>query len=245
MITLVDLSTHSPGRAVLERIAAAVTEQVHRDLAPAWDRLPVEIAVAPDVDAPGDAIPVVIFDDADQAGVLGFHTETPAGRPYARVFATPVLQHGGGWTDGPVAVSSVVSHEVTELIVDPAINLWAGDHAQTAYALEVADPVENGSYAIAVRDESVAVSNFVLPAWFDARAPGPYDHLSRVTGPFELDAGGYAIVAPEGQPRQVFGEFVAASWWRATKTDPASRTARRLRVDRASALDVPRHRALA
>ena len=41
-------------------------------------------------------------------------------------------------------------------------------------------------------------------------APGPYDHLRRVTVPFELDVGGYAVVAPAGEPRQVFGDLVAA-----------------------------------
>ena len=85
MITLVDLSTHHPGRVVLDLIAAGVAEQVRRDLAPAWDRRPVEIEVASDADAPAGVVPVVIFDDGDQAGVLGFHSETPAGRPYARV----------------------------------------------------------------------------------------------------------------------------------------------------------------
>ena len=226
-IMLVNHSTSLPSDEVLARIAAAIAIQVARDLAPAWSRSPISVSVGSPSDAEPSPVtaPVVIFDDADQAGALGYHDRDPHGRPYARVFASPVLDHGGDWATKPLSVASVISHEVLELVADPGVNLWADDGHSGLYALEVADPVESGSYAI----DHVTVSNFVLPSWFDPGAPPPYDHLGEVHAPFELDDAGYAIVATEGDVREVFGETSIRPPWRsATKDHPASRTALRL-----------------
>src|SRR5438445_751400 len=111
-----------------------------------------------------------LADDAEQAGALGYHAETPDGRPYGRVFVGPVLDHGGGWLEGQLSVSTVVSHECCELFCDPNVNLWADDAQGRAYAVEACDPVEADSYEVSVEGRVVAVSNFVHPAWFDARA---------------------------------------------------------------------------
>jgi hypothetical protein len=92
------------------------------------------------------------------------------------------------------------------------------------YALEVADPVEAGTYRIG----DITVSNFVLPSWFDPGAPGPYDQLGALRAPFALDDGGYAIVATETAVREVFGAGGRPEWRTETKHHPASRSARRL-----------------
>ena len=46
-------------------------------------------ALGRDVPLPAAAYPLVLFDDAEQAGALGYHAETPDGRPYGRVFVGP------------------------------------------------------------------------------------------------------------------------------------------------------------
>jgi hypothetical protein len=231
-ITLVNHATSLPAPEVLGEIADAISRQIVAHLISAWGRQPVTVQVG-DIDQPDassspdpSVVPVVIFDDADQAGTLGYHDRDPHGRAYARVFAAPVLEHGGDWARTELSVASVISHEVLEVIVDPYVNLWADDGAGRLYALEVADPVEAATYRIG----GVTVSNFVLPAWFDPGAPGPYDQLGSLRAPFALDDGGYAIVATETAVREVFGVGGRPEWRTETKHHVASRSARRLRA---------------
>ena len=99
-------------------------------------------------------------------GVLGFHTEDQGGKLWGVVAAKPELDNGAQVTTGDWSVSSVLSHEVLEMFVDPNCNLWANDGKGSAYSFEVCDPVEAPSYAV----NGVSVSNFVTPSWFDPLA---------------------------------------------------------------------------
>ena len=67
----------------------------------------------------------------------------------------------------------------------------AGD--RRLWSREVCDPVQENTYAIEAGGMHVAVSNFVLPAYFNPAAPGPYDHLGVLSKPFTLAKGGYAV----------------------------------------------------
>jgi hypothetical protein len=58
------------------------------------------------------------LDDSDQAGALGYHDFTEAGMPVANVFVKDSIKFDGG-------VSVTASHELAEMLVDPAINLAA------------------------------------------------------------------------------------------------------------------------
>lgn len=223
-ISLINKSTLLPDAATLPKLAGAITTQVSRDFGPAWGVF-ASVTVAPPI-AVGQ-FQVVLLDDPDQAGALGYHDRDPHGNPYARVFVKPVLQHGGDWLTKPLSVASVVSHEVLELLADPGANRWADNGTTKLWALEVCDPCENASYPI----NGVTVSDFVLPAWFDPGAPGPYTHLKTISKPFGLAKGGYAIVSTEGKVAQVFADEPPAPWRLATKTSPASRTARRLHLN--------------
>jgi hypothetical protein len=59
---------------------------------------------------------MVFLDDADQPGALAYHDPTPDGLPQAKVFVKTTLENRN-------LVSVSASHELVELLVDPAINL--------------------------------------------------------------------------------------------------------------------------
>jgi hypothetical protein len=156
--------------------------------------------------APVGSVPLLIVDNPDVANALGYHDVDPRGVPYGRVFVDPVLDNGGSALgdagDPSLSVSAVLSHEVLEWWYDPACNDWS-DRGRSSVAKELCDPVENDYYLI----DGVAVSNFVLPAWFnplDKR--GPWDRLGRLFGPFTMTHGGYWIEMADGGVRQVFAD---------------------------------------
>jgi hypothetical protein len=120
----------------LSRVAAAIAVQLAHDVAPMW-LLPwpeVDTRVYERIhDAPPGSLPIVLLPDADVAGTLGYHAETAAGVPYARVFTR----------NQPLdAISQTASHEAVEALIDPSANRWVEGPDGLAYALEAADPVE-------------------------------------------------------------------------------------------------------
>lgn len=132
---------------------------------------------------------VVIFDDADQAGALGYHDITPEGLPLGKVFAKTTLTYKG-------LPSVTFSHEVLEMLADPDVNLvaMANDPNSGAkfYAYEVCDAVEADELGYDIG--GVMVSDFVTPAWFESfRAPGStaFSFKKHVSAPFQLAPGGY------------------------------------------------------
>jgi hypothetical protein len=128
-----------------------------------------------------------IFDDSDQAGALGYHDLTPRFfRPVGKVFAKTDKDYGA-------LVSVTLSHETLEMLGDPFINSYAMDpRTSRLYALENADAVEADSLSYEIND--VAVSDFVLPEYFDPNHAGlnkPLSFCANVHEPFELAPGGY------------------------------------------------------
>jgi hypothetical protein len=141
---------------------------------------------------------IVFLDDADQPGALAYHDLTPDGFPLSKVFVRTTLENHE-------VVSVSASHELVEMLVDPAINLMStGPDAETMYAYESADPVEALSFDV----NGVAMSDFVYPSFFEGfrkRASTRFDHMDRVKKPFEILAGGYQIIFKDGQWTQIFG----------------------------------------
>lgn len=208
-----------------QRAVDACAKQLRYHAAPAWTKTPAAVILYPTVAAvPLGADVIAILDNADQAGALGYHDETPDGRSYGRVFVSDSERAG-------VAVSSVLSHEVLELFVDPTCCGWEWDGSSALYAREVGDPVEADSYLVTARDGAkVSVSNFVFPAWFDPQTSTHtrLDQLRRLTLPFTITRGGYVIQMYAGKVTSHFGEAVP-EWKRESKAHPASRTRRRHR----------------
>jgi hypothetical protein len=206
----------------------AVAEQVRMDAGPIWDRIPAAVVYYTDPSAVPDAAHLITIVDTilDQPrGLLGFHTEEQRGKLWGVVAAKPPLDNGAQVTTGNWSISSVLSHEVLEVFIDPGCNLWSADENGSAYSFEVCDPVEAPSYEI----DGVAVSNFVTPAWFDPLIPSTaqFDKLGLLRAPFSILKGGYVIYTSAGKEQQRFGDEFP-QWRREMKAGPSARTRRRL-----------------
>jgi hypothetical protein len=206
----------------------AVHEQVRMDAAPHWERAPAAVVFYTDPGpVPADAHGITIVDTIQDVpkDVLGFHTEGRGGRIWGVVAAKPALDHGGQATTGDWSVSSLLSHEVLEMFVDPNCNLWADDGKGSTYSLEVCDPVEAPTYTVM----GISVCNFVTPAWFNPRAPATaqFDKLGHVSAAFSIARGGYVVYEKAGQAHQQFGHDFPG-WRKKMKSGSLSRGGRRL-----------------
>ena len=141
---------------------------------------------------------MVFLDNADQKGALAYHDLTPDGLPQAKVFVKTTL-------DDKELVSVSASHELVEMLVDPAINLLTtSPDPKVIWAYESADPVEALSFPV----NGISMSDFVYPAYFeDFHKPGSvqFDYLKKVNRPFQLLSGGYQIIFKKGKWSEVFG----------------------------------------
>jgi hypothetical protein len=218
----------------LVRIASAITRQGFEHYAGFWQRDGLDLEVFPTITAvPPDASMILIVDDPDQAGILGYHTVQKDGRAYAPIFARPCLEApGGSVLTGPNALSVTISHEYLETCGDPYATWWADtDTEGEEEALELCDRVEGDSYEI----DGVAVSNFLGPRAFRA-GPGPYDWMRLLSSPWELRPGGYRIRRKGGPAGETRSDF--ARGFEQWKFQLARFAAPRGRVQVRGALDV-------
>jgi hypothetical protein len=170
-------------------VVNALQEQVSNDFLPVWG-IDAELTMVSKGTAPSETSWwLVILDDSDQAGALGYHDLTPNSLPIGKAFAASDLKAGTSWT-------VTASHELLEMLADPDINLTAfvqnADTTGTLYAYEVCDACEDDSFGYQIDD--VLLSDFVYPAWFESfRAQGStqFDHMNQIKNPLELLKGGY------------------------------------------------------
>jgi hypothetical protein len=222
--------------AQVQAMTRAAAYQARWQFAPVWNQLPTPVLFLDKSTKPAAGAQVIaVLDDPDQAGALGYHSEGSDGVAYGRVFAKPSLDNGSGVFTGEYAVSATLSHEVLEFIADPNVSYWASaDQDQTGfplYAFEVADAVEGDSYAVRDVKTDILVSNFVLPVYFDPQnTKGPWDYLRRLTGPFTIGKGGYAVTwtAEKGQ-QQIYGREMP-TWRQELKQHDMSRGGRRVGI---------------
>ena len=212
--------------ADLTLMVEACKVQLKEHAAPLLERVPWEIKIGGD-----DGFPMNIFDDSDQAGALGYHSQNPDGKVWGRVFVNPVLNNGGTVLSGGRSVSVVLSHEILETFYNPYINLWANRGDATFVAVELCDPVESSHYQIEISGSQVSVSNFVLESWFDKELinAGRYDYLSTVATPLTLAKGGYNIIfnSETGEIKPTFGSKEDEDVHNLIKpSHPAARTSR-------------------
>ena len=141
---------------------------------------------------------MVFLDTADQPGALAYHDLTPDGLPISKVFVKTTL-------DDNQLVSVSASHELVEMLVDPAINMMTtGPDPKTMYAYESADPVEEVTFKV----NGIDMSDFVHPAYFEVfRKAGSakFDHENKVRKPFQILSGGYQIIFKNGKWSQIHG----------------------------------------
>jgi len=139
----------------------------------------------------------IYFDNADQAGALGYHDLTEKGQPISKIFVRTTL-------DNRQQVSVTACHELFEMVIDPIANLWAQATNRTEYAYEMCDPVEEDTFKV----DGIEMSNFVHPSWFEPfiHPPGTkFDHLGRLKKPFSMTKGGYVIIRRNGRVKEEFG----------------------------------------
>jgi hypothetical protein len=182
----------------LETLVKAMQAYVDRYVAPVWGA-PARLVVSKGFRK--NAWAMVFLDDADQPGALAYHDLTPSGLPLAKVFVKTTLANGD-------LVSVSASHELVEMLVDPAINLMStGPDPKVVYAYESADPVEELRFNV----NGIAMSDFVYPSYFEGfHKPGsvPFDQMRAVSRPFEILKGGYQIILKNGKWTQIFGSAV-------------------------------------
>ena len=176
-------------------LIAAMQEYVDKYVAPIWG---TPATLLKSTDFVKGAWAMVFLDDADAPGALAYHDLTPDGLPQSKVFVKTTLDNGD-------LVSVSASHELVEMLVDPAINLMStGPDPKAVYAYESADPVE----ALSFKVKGIPMSDFIVPAYFEGfRKPGSvrFDYMNKVKKPFEILKGGYQIIFKNGEWTQVFG----------------------------------------
>jgi hypothetical protein len=178
----------------LSALINAMQEYVDNYIVPVWGT-PAKLVETEDF-LP-NAWAVIFLDDADQANALAYHDLTPEGLPVSKVFVrTTINDHQ--------LVSVSASHELVEMLVDPAINLMTtGPDPRLMYAYESADPVEELDFEV----KGIRMSDFVYPSYFEAfhkRHSVRFDCLDKVEEPFEILSGGYQIIFKDGHWSQIF-----------------------------------------
>ena len=162
------------------RVSAAIQKQIIRDFTPFWS-IEATIDAFPKIDdVPVGYWPIFIVDTFQNGG----QHKTRQNQPFGLVAA------GSSW-------SLAASHEVLEMLVDPAGDrLVAGTSPMTGqgrveFLLEVCDPCQSAAHAYTVNGE--LVSDFCTPEYFDpiGVTGGRYSYTGKVTLPHEVLADGY------------------------------------------------------
>ena len=169
-VSIINNSTALADAAVAD-VVPALQRQVHEHFFPAWGIDADLTFIRGDQQPPADSWWLVILDDSDQAGALGYHDLTSDGLPAGKIFAKTDIDNHLNWT-------VTASHELLEMLCDPEVNLGVliRDQASSAklYSYEVCDPCEDDQFAYAI--DGVKVSDFVLPAYFQPSAGKKYDY---------------------------------------------------------------------
>jgi hypothetical protein len=167
------------------KAVAACQKQIDRDFGPVYG-VKAAVRFAPK-DAPLSQYDwqLIVVDNSDQAGALGYHETTANGTPIGYCFAKATMADGGNW-------QVTFSHELLELLCDPEINLCVFDQSGSKmYAYECCDACEDDSLSYVI--DGVHVSDFVLPAFWLSSTPthAALSFTGAVKRPLQILPGGY------------------------------------------------------
>ena len=198
-VVLIQEATTSPlvsqvTPAWLATVSQACALQLTRDVAPIYGgEYAVRVGTSSTDVQPGEMVFALLDALPDAPGAIAYHDVDGTAVPVAFL----ALSTCNTLDD----VSTAISHELCETVGDAACDLWADDGQGNEWARELCDAVESNSYTIA----SVAVSDFLLPAFFAAEAAGPYSFLQLTNvpsayppAPFAVATGGYQLQRPTG-----------------------------------------------
>jgi hypothetical protein len=174
-----------------DRLIVALQKFLDEHFVPVWGT-PAHLIKGKE--ARGGMWTLLFTDDQDSVkakreGWLGLHHLE--GNPIAKVFVKPLERTGE-------TVSVAASHELAEMLVNPAINLWSQGPNGDLYAYEVCDAVEEEEFSV----DKISMCNFVYPAYFELfRKPksAQFDHMKALKYPFQILPGGYATVLRDGK----------------------------------------------
>lgn len=184
------------GPYTLAQLVDAMQDYLDLNFVPVWGtpaRLQLSNGFLP------KAWAIVFLDDADVANALGYHDLTPEGFPLSKVFVKTSQRYGE-------KVSVTATHELAEMLVDPAINIVSTGPRGRFYAYEVCDACEALDFPV----RGIPMSDFVYPSWFEGfRAPGStkFDAMGAIDRPFKILRGGYMPIfrCYIGRWTQIFG----------------------------------------
>jgi hypothetical protein len=133
----------------------------------------------------------IVDEDAQTPGALGYHDVAKGSIPYGVVLAKTAL-------DGGYSVSVTITHELFEMAVDPFTNdaVKVSRYYFPFFLQETADPVEAdrlGYLRTTPAGASVLISDFILPHWFRAGSPGPWDFARHTIRALQILKGGYQL----------------------------------------------------
>ncbi len=209
----------------VQQMTAACAKQIRLHVAPAHHTRPVPVVYLDHGAQPPDrqARIITVQNTLDDAEALGYHTQDGSEHIWGVVGTKAAMSQGAEALTGDYSISSILSHEVAEMFIDPFCSGWfdSGDGYLVAY--EVGDPVQSDHYLV----NGVAVSNFVTAAWFNSLAAPTdrFDHMGHLHGPFTMSKGGYWVQLAEGKTTEKFGEDMP-DWLIAAKRSHNSRTSR-------------------
>ena len=188
-MVIVDFGGTGVAAGGLPAIAAALTKQAqqHFALPP-----PYAYGIGATIRAgsgPHDVHPdewvIGLLEKPDQPGALGYHDDTPNGKPFMKIFPKLFDNPNGD------ELSVTISHEVLETLADPNGARAAQWKDGKFWAYEVCDAVVQDSYAI----DGIKVSNFCLPPYFEpVQSPTglKLDWMGLCKKPLEVRPGGYS-----------------------------------------------------
>lgn len=181
----------------------ALQKQVSNDFRPYWG-VDARVYFLPKGETLTDGWwQIVVLDDPDQAGALGYHELSSTGGPLGKIFARLDQQAGASWT-------VTLSHELLEMLGDPDIDTCKQAADGKFYALEVSDAVEADDLGYQI--DGIQLSDFVTPRWFNDQVEcDRYSFKQRVTKPLELAPGGYISVFDKGGWSQLTEKPLLAS----------------------------------
>jgi hypothetical protein len=145
-------------------------------------------------------------------GTYGFHTPPDSNGVSTAIISVGQILSEGELNDvlmpksGGVAVSSVASRELLEMVTNPLGNKASvanfqvnGTIQSRTILVQVCDPVFDNFYNITTSQGfSVQLANYILPTWFIPGAKGPYDRMNSLSSPFQLSLGGYWTLNENG-----------------------------------------------
>lgn len=227
---------------LLQETAAAIGIQITRDLSPIWNvQATVQYLQSP-ANIPVGVWPVFLVAKLppDEGG---FHLDKK-NQPYAEVIGTP---DSADWTID-------ASHEIVEMLVDPAGNRLQTSRAigisgngvqdttgEFEYLVEACDPCEANDYAYSIN--GIAVSDFITPHFYDpvAASGANYSFGGNIKAPRQLLPGGYiSFVNPQTDDMEQI--LFLGSKPELNNLGPATGSSLRAFVDGKSRKDVLKHR---